>query len=128
MHRVVQHFIRPFVGSSTSFQQDYIRWLDERSQRLFVYDLNSEVLFSFQLFIVFHFQIPAFRLLSPRVDPDLLPLVRHRERPELRREMHSHVGELPLPAEIEMRQEQREEENLLATMQLPRRYPRGKRY
>jgi hypothetical protein len=39
----VQHFIRPFVGLPNGFGPDYVRWLDERSQRLFVDDLNSEV-------------------------------------------------------------------------------------
>lgn len=112
IHRVVQHFIRPSVDVPQGFEHDYVRWLDERSQRLFVDDLENE--------------IPAFRLLSPKVDPDLLPLVRHRERPELRREIHAHVGELPLPSELEIRQQP--EQNPLATVQLPKRYPRGKRY
>ncbi|KAF7639071.1 Tyrosine-protein phosphatase domain-containing protein [Meloidogyne graminicola] len=106
IHRVVQHFLRHFVGTPDGFDQDYVRWIDERSQRLFVDNINSS--------------IPAFHLLSPKVDPDLLPLVRHRERPELRRELHAHVGELPLPVEIGL--------NTLANVQLPKRYPRGKRY
>ncbi|KAI3415906.1 hypothetical protein GPALN_005470 [Globodera pallida] len=121
IHRVVQHFIRPFVGVPVGFEQDYVRWLDERSQRLFVDDFDRE--------------IPAFRLLSPRVDPDLLPLVRRRERPELRREMHAPVGELPLPAEMEsapsagMGRDQRNGgDDPLANIQLPKRYPRGRRY
>lgn len=38
VHRVVQHFVRPFVGAPNGFEQDYARWLDERSQRLFVDD------------------------------------------------------------------------------------------
>ncbi|CAK5034619.1 unnamed protein product [Meloidogyne enterolobii] len=78
-------------------------------------------------------KIPAFRLLSPKVDPDLLPLVRHRERPELRRELHAHVGELPLPADIGVvhqtaHEYPEEQKNPLANIQLPKRYPRGKRY
>lgn len=43
IHRVVQHFIRPLVGLPKGFEQDYIRWLDERSQRLFIDDFNREV-------------------------------------------------------------------------------------
>lgn len=35
-------------------------------------------------------------MISPKVDPDLLPMVRHLERSECRREMHAYVGELPL--------------------------------
>jgi hypothetical protein len=61
------------AGLPQGFEQDYGRWLDERSQRLFVDDCHGDV--------------PAFRLLSPKVDPDLLPLVRRRERPEYRREV-----------------------------------------
>lgn len=100
--------------------------------------------------------MPAFQLISPKVDPDLLPLVRHRERPELRREIHAYVGELPLPAERFVMPEaettslsnktnydsyedktkvQFKEPNdsmdgavILAKMKLPSRYPRGKRY
>jgi len=63
----------------------------------------------------------------------LLPLVRHRERPELRRELHAHVGELPLPADIGVvhqtaHEYPEEQKNPLANIQLPKRYPRGKRY
>jgi len=120
IHRVVQHFVQPIVGLPDGLDADYVRWLDERSQRLFVDDINTE--------------IPAFRLLSPKIDPDLLPLVRRRERPECRREMHAHVGELPLPAE---RYEVNDGPTAngdpssavnLATLQLPKRYPRGRRY
>lgn len=77
IHRVVQHFIDPVAGLPLGFEQDYSRWLDERSQRLFVDDCHGEV--------------SAFRLLSPKVDPDLLPLVRHRERPEYRREVGDRI-------------------------------------
>jgi hypothetical protein len=128
IHRVVQHFIRPSVDVPQGFEHDYVRWLDERSQRLFVDDLENEVVLGQFLTIILSLnnKIPAFRLLSPKVDPDLLPLVRHRERPELRREIHAHVGELPLPSELEIRQQP--EQNPLATVQLPKRYPRGKRY
>lgn len=41
IHRVVQHFLRPFVGTPDGFDQDYVRWIDERSQRLFVDNINS---------------------------------------------------------------------------------------
>jgi len=43
IHRVVQHFLRPFVGIPDGFDQDYVRWMDERSQRLFIDSMNSEV-------------------------------------------------------------------------------------
>ncbi|KAI1722112.1 protein-tyrosine phosphatase domain-containing protein [Ditylenchus destructor] len=119
VHRVVQHFIRPLVGIPKGFEADYARWLDERSQRLFVDDFQNK--------------IPAFRLLSPKVDPDLLPLVRHQERPNTRRELHAHVGELPLPADYF----ESSEDHVLAAgdmklkpenTRLPKKYPRGRRY
>jgi len=114
IHRVVQHFIKPMAGLPKGFEQDYSRWLDERSQRLFVDDCHGEV--------------SAFRLISPKVDPDLLPLVRRRERPEYRREMHAPVGELPIPAERYEGDEAVPSSNVLADIQLPKRYPRGRRY
>lgn len=43
VHRVVQHFIRPIAGVPQGFDKDYARWLDERSQRLFVDSFNIEV-------------------------------------------------------------------------------------
>jgi hypothetical protein len=135
VHRIVQHFIRPLSGQPNGFQGDYARWLDERSQRLFVDDFSREVhtFLSYLNLSLKKFQIPAFRLLSPKVDPDLLPLVRHRARPELRREMHAHVGELPLPAEADIKSDNNgirppPGANPLAGIQLPKRFPRGKRY
>lgn len=79
------------------------------------------------------------------MDPDLLPLVRHRDRPEYRREIHAHVGELPLPAERHVRNADNDKDakedddnnnfvdsmkdaSSLANTHLPGRYPRGKRY
>lgn len=44
VHRVVQAFICPIVGLPRGFEQDYNRWLDERSQRLFIDDFNREVI------------------------------------------------------------------------------------
>ncbi|KAK5985310.1 hypothetical protein GCK32_010102, partial [Trichostrongylus colubriformis] len=41
--------------------------------------------------------VPGYRLLSPRVDPDLLRLVR-RPRPNIRREAPKCAGELPIPS------------------------------
>ncbi|VBB25775.1 unnamed protein product [Acanthocheilonema viteae] len=44
------------------------------------------------------YNIPGYRLLSPRFDPDLINLVQHRERPEdRRREIHDCVGQMPIP-------------------------------
>lgn len=105
IHRVLQQFIRGLIGEPKGFEDDYKRWLDERSHRPFVEDPEDS--------------IPAYRLLSPKVDPDLLPLVRRRERPEDRREIHACVGELPLPID-------RTDANTL--MLLPSKYPKGKRY
>lgn len=67
------------------------------------------------------------------MDPDLLPLVRQRPRPELRREMHAYVGELPLPVEADANLDSASNIrpsslNPLAGIQLPKRFPRGKRY
>jgi hypothetical protein len=50
----------------------------------------------------------------------LLPQTQSKERPEKRREIHSHVGEMPLPLE---------KPNVNAAMiLLPKKYPRGKKY
>uniref|UniRef100_A0A915DGK8 Tyrosine-protein phosphatase domain-containing protein n=1 Tax=Ditylenchus dipsaci TaxID=166011 RepID=A0A915DGK8_9BILA len=113
---ILSHFIRPLVGLPQGFEQDYARWLDERSQRLFVDDFNRA--------------IPAFRLLSPKVDPDLLPLVRRRDRPETRREIHAHVGEMPLPAErFHLNNNAASAANDdFSDLRLPKKYPRGRRY
>ncbi|ETN75232.1 Protein-tyrosine phosphatase [Necator americanus] len=43
------------------------------------------------------YKVPGYRLLSPRVDPDLLRLVRRPQRPNVRREAPDCVGELPIP-------------------------------
>ncbi len=44
--------------------------------------------------------------------------------------MHAHVGELPLPAERYEGEEEGEATtcSVLANIQLPKRYPRGRRY
>ncbi|KAE9551606.1 hypothetical protein FO519_005180 [Halicephalobus sp. NKZ332] len=106
IHRIVIQFIRPLVGDPEGFQEDYLRWLDERSRRTFVSDIDSE--------------IPAYRLLSPPVDPDLLPLVRRGDRPEHRREIHAYIGELPVPLE--------DAKNNEPIFQFPMAFPRGKHY
>jgi len=105
IHRVVREFTQAFVKLPKGFTEDYERWLTGRSQRLFVDDYGAK--------------IPAYRLLSPRIDPDLLPQIRSSERPETRREIHSHVGELPMPLE---------KPKVNVGMVLPKKYPRGKRY
>ena len=49
-------------------------------------------------FHVIHiFQIPGYRLLSPKVDPDLLRQARRPARPNYRREAPDCVGEWPIP-------------------------------
>lgn len=106
IHRVVLQFIRPLVGDPEGFQEDYLRWLEERSRRTFVHDVGSE--------------IQAYRLLSPPIDPDLLPLVRRKDRPEQRREIRAHIGELPLPLE--------DVKNDAPVFELPKKFPRSKRY
>jgi protein tyrosine phosphatase len=109
IHRVVLNFIRPLVGEPDGFEEDYNRWLEERARRTFIGDPLVA-------------NIPAYRLLSPTLDPDLLSLVRHRERPESRREIHAHIGELPIPLETTLT------ENNAPTIILPKMYPKGKRY
>ncbi|MFH4978499.1 hypothetical protein AB6A40_005208 [Gnathostoma spinigerum] len=69
-------------------------------------------------------QIVGHRLLSPPIDPDLVVLVRHRERPQYRRETHDYIGQLPIPLD--------DEDKRIAVqsdaIQLPKKYPRGIRY
>ncbi|KAI6215101.1 hypothetical protein M3Y94_00345500 [Aphelenchoides besseyi] len=105
IHRVVREFTRPFVKLPRGFDDDYARWLNVRSQRLFLDEYNTT--------------IPAYRLLCPRIDPDLLPQIRKKTRPSTRREIHSHVGELPLPLE---------KIGNGGVFVLPNKYPRGARY
>lgn len=45
VHRIVQHFIFPIAGPPQGFKEDYARWLDERSQRLFLDEFNRFVFF-----------------------------------------------------------------------------------
>ncbi|KJH46914.1 Protein-tyrosine phosphatase [Dictyocaulus viviparus] len=83
IHRCVQRFFSKISGSVRAMEADYQKWLTERAGRMFLDDLNAPV--------------PGYRLLSPRVDPDLLRLVRHPCRPNIRREAPDCVGESPLP-------------------------------
>ncbi|KAJ1351926.1 hypothetical protein KIN20_008106 [Parelaphostrongylus tenuis] len=83
IHRCVQQFFSKISEPVRAMEEDYQKWLGERAGRMFVDDLGSAV--------------PGYRLLSPRVDPDLLRLVRHPPRPNIRREAPDCVGELPLP-------------------------------
>ncbi|VDK34704.1 unnamed protein product [Gongylonema pulchrum] len=107
VHRVVQMFLRDYVGDPTGFHLDYKHWIEARATRPFIDDVDQA--------------IPGYRLLSPRVDPDLIALTRHRERPDYRRETHDCVGQMPIP--LEDNPEKRFEE-----LQLTKRYPRGNRY
>uniref|UniRef100_A0A9J2Q8Z2 Protein-tyrosine-phosphatase n=1 Tax=Ascaris lumbricoides TaxID=6252 RepID=A0A9J2Q8Z2_ASCLU len=107
VHRVVQQFIRPLAGDPDGFHLDYKRWMEERAQRPFVDDITQP--------------LASYRQLSPPIDPDLIVLARHRERPDYRRETHDYVGQLPIPLV---------EADVLPTgeLQLPKKYPRGNRY
>uniref|UniRef100_A0A914ZXV8 Tyrosine-protein phosphatase domain-containing protein n=1 Tax=Parascaris univalens TaxID=6257 RepID=A0A914ZXV8_PARUN len=107
VHRVVQQFIRPLVGDPDGFHLDYKRWMEERAQRPFVDDITQS--------------LASYRQLSPPIDPDLIVLARHRERPDYRRETHDYVGQLPIPLV---------EADVLPSgeLQLPKKYPRGNRY
>lgn len=107
IHRVLHHFMQPLVGDLNGFHLDYKRWIDERSQRFFIDEIGQEV--------------ASYRLLSPLVDPDLIVLVRHRERPDYRREMHDIVGQLPIPMEDATAK-------MLEELKLSKKYPRGNRY
>ncbi|CAD5216915.1 unnamed protein product [Bursaphelenchus okinawaensis] len=105
IHRVLLHLFRGYCGPAKLFEEDYARWLRSRSTRLFVDDVNGP--------------IPPHRLLSPRVDPDLLAQANTKPRPNVRREIHNNIGELPQAAE-------RSETSY--ALHLPNKYPRGKRY
>ncbi|WKY16355.1 hypothetical protein Q1695_001205 [Nippostrongylus brasiliensis] len=83
VHRCVQKFFSSISGRVRGMEEDYHKWLTERAGRMFVDNLDAPV--------------PGYRLLSPRVDPDLLRLVRRPPRPNVRREAPDCVGELPIP-------------------------------
>ncbi|VDO47907.1 unnamed protein product [Haemonchus placei] len=82
IHRCVQRFFSKISGLARRMEEDYQKWLTERAERMFLDSLDSSV--------------PGYRLLSPRVDPDLLRLVRRPPRPNSRREAPDCVGELPI--------------------------------
>uniref|UniRef100_A0A8R1HV80 Protein-tyrosine-phosphatase n=1 Tax=Caenorhabditis japonica TaxID=281687 RepID=A0A8R1HV80_CAEJA len=81
VHRLVAFFFRDVIGSAKELDADYERWLQERSERMFLDDINAP--------------IPGFRLLSPKADPDLVRMVGRPERPNYRREAPDCVGEMP---------------------------------
>ncbi|KHJ83574.1 hypothetical protein OESDEN_16727, partial [Oesophagostomum dentatum] len=70
IHRCVQKFFSKISGPVRGMSEDYQKWLTERAGRMFVDNLDAPV--------------PGYRLLSPRVDPDLLRLVRRPQRPNVR--------------------------------------------
>uniref|UniRef100_A0A915Q665 Tyrosine-protein phosphatase domain-containing protein n=1 Tax=Setaria digitata TaxID=48799 RepID=A0A915Q665_9BILA len=107
VHRVVQKFLHDYVGDPNGFHAEYKEWIEARAVRPFIDDVEQV--------------IPGYRMLSPRFDPDLIGLVRHRERPDYRRETHDCVGQMPLT--LEDTPEKRFEE-----LKLTKRYPRGNRY
>ncbi|KAK6112428.1 Protein-tyrosine phosphatase family protein [Brugia pahangi] len=107
VHRVVQKFLHDYAGEPQGFHAEYKHWIESRAMRPFIDDVEQ--------------RIPGYRLLSPRFDPDLIRLVRHRERPGCRRETHDCVGQMPIP--LQDTRGQRFEE-----LQLTKRYPRGDRY
>ncbi|GMT04922.1 hypothetical protein PENTCL1PPCAC_27096, partial [Pristionchus entomophagus] len=106
VHRIVCNFFRPLLAQTKSFDADYKRWMEERASRMFLDDQTET--------------LPGYRMLSPRVDPDLLRMARRRERPDDRREAHDVVGELPLPVDGP--------DVLTAKKRLPNKYPVGARY
>lgn len=63
-------------------------------------------------------------------------MVRHLERSECRREMHAHVGELPLLSnrydtnniETKLQTEETVGSSRLTSLHIPKRYPRGRHY
>lgn len=71
VHRLVAFFFRDVIGSAKELDVDYERWLQERSERMFLDDLAAP--------------IPGYRLLSPRADPDIVRMVGRPERPNYRR-------------------------------------------
>ncbi|CAG9540991.1 unnamed protein product [Cercopithifilaria johnstoni] len=107
VHRVVQKFLHDYVGDPQGFYAEYKDWIDARAMRPFIDDVQQT--------------IPGYRLLSPRFDPDLIGLVRHRERPDYRREIHDCVGQMPIPLHDIP-------EQCFEELQLTKRYPRGDRY
>ncbi|KAK6042989.1 hypothetical protein COOONC_19506 [Cooperia oncophora] len=58
IHRCVQKFFSKVSGQVRGMEEDYQKWLTERAGRMFLDNLDSAV--------------PGYRLLSPRVDPDLV--------------------------------------------------------
>ncbi|MCP9262935.1 hypothetical protein DINM_006302 [Dirofilaria immitis] len=107
VHRIVQKFLHDYVGDPYGFHAEYKDWIETRAMRPFIDDIEQT--------------IPGYRLLSPRFDPDLIGLVRHRERPNCRREIHDCVGQMPIPL-------QDTPEYRFEDLQLTKRYPRGNRY
>uniref|UniRef100_A0A1I8EET4 Protein-tyrosine phosphatase containing protein n=1 Tax=Wuchereria bancrofti TaxID=6293 RepID=A0A1I8EET4_WUCBA len=107
VHRVVQKFLHDYAGDPRGFHAEYKHWIESRAMRPFIDDVEQ--------------RIPGYRLLSPRFDPDLIRLVRHRERPGCRRETHDCVGQMPIPLQDTRGQ-------CLEELQLTKRYPRGDRY
>ncbi|VDM91323.1 unnamed protein product [Onchocerca ochengi] len=107
VHRVVQKFLHDYVGDPIGFHAEYKAWIEARAMRPFIDDVEQT--------------IPGYRLLSPRFDPDLIGLVRHRERPNCRRETHDCVGQMPIPLQETIKQR-------FGELQLTKRYPRGNRY
>ncbi|CAB3405123.1 unnamed protein product [Caenorhabditis bovis] len=81
VHRLVAFFFRDVMGHVKELDADYDRWLRDRSQRMFLDEIDSP--------------IPGYRLLSPKADPDLVRMVGRPERPNYRREAPDCVGEMP---------------------------------
>ncbi|VDM99388.1 unnamed protein product, partial [Thelazia callipaeda] len=107
VHRVVQKFLQEYVGDPNGFYAEYKSWVESRALRPFIDDVEET--------------IPGYRLLSPRIDPDLIALVRHRERPDYRRETHDCVGKMPIPLKITP-------EKQFEEFPITKCYPRGDRY
>ncbi|CAI4227380.1 unnamed protein product [Auanema sp. JU1783] len=81
IHRCLHAFFTEM--KTDKIEHDYERWLEERAKRMFLEDIDAPV--------------PGYRMLSPKVDPDLLRQVRRPRRPNYRREAPDCVGEWPLP-------------------------------
>uniref|UniRef100_A0A1I7TK63 Tyrosine-protein phosphatase domain-containing protein n=1 Tax=Caenorhabditis tropicalis TaxID=1561998 RepID=A0A1I7TK63_9PELO len=81
VHRLVSFFFRDIMGSAKEVDMDYERWLQDRSERMFLDDISAP--------------IAGYRLLSPRADPDIVRMVGRPERPNYRREAPDCVGEMP---------------------------------
>ena len=71
VHRLVAFFFRDIIGSAKELDIDYERWLQERSERMFLDDISAP--------------IAGYRLLSPKADPDIVRMVGRPERPNYRR-------------------------------------------